>query len=109
MTKIMSSNVSVPSNRSLITSPETKAILPDVLIEYLWKLVLNGKRDACEKQLFMLQSGKLSGRDIQDIYHICDHSNLPDIRRVYGVKPVNCMLQVIYSGNDYQMQLCATI
>ena len=109
MTRTMNSNVSVPASGNLMVLPEIKVIVPDALIEYLWNLVLNGKWYASEKQSFMLQSGKLSGRDIQDIYHTCDNSNSPDIRRVYGVKPVDCALQVLHFGGDYQMQLCANI
>ena len=109
MTKTRISNVYVPSNRNLMASSETKAILPDVLIEYLWKLVLSGKWNVYEKQSFMLQSGKLSGWEVQDIYHICDNSNAPDIRRVYGVKPVNCVLQVLHSEFGFKMQLCERI
>jgi len=109
MTRTTNDYMSVQANENLMASPEIKAILPGVLIEYLWKLVLNGKWNAYEKQSFMLQSGKLSGCDIQDIYHTCDNGDSPDIRRVYGVIPVDCVLQVVHFGSDYQMQLCANI
>ena len=109
MTRTTNSKVSVPANGSLMISPEIKAFLPDVLIEYLWKIVLNGKWKAYEKQSFILQSEKLSGRDVQDIYHMYDNNNSPDIRRVYGVKPVNCTLQVFDSGGCYKMQLYTNI
>ena len=109
MTRTMNRNVPVSTNRDLMVSPEIKAILPDVLIEYLWQLVLNGKWTTSEKQSFMLQPGKLSGRDIQEIYHTCGNRNSQDVRRVYGVNSMNCVLQVLHSGDDYQMQLCENI
>ena len=105
----MNSNVSVSGDGNFMASPEIEAILSDVLIEYLWKLVLNGKWNNCEEHSFMLQPGKLSGREVQDIYHTCGNSSSQDIRRVYGVMPVNCMVQVLHFGSDYQMQLCANI
>jgi hypothetical protein len=101
--------VSVQADGNLLASSEIKAILPDVLIEYLWKLVLNEKWYAYEKQSFVLKTGELGGRDIQDIYHTCSNSNSTDTHRVYGAKPVDCVLQVLHSQGDYQMQLCANI
>ena len=102
-------NAPVRTDGNLLTSSEIEALLPGVLIEYLWNLVLNEKLCAYETQSLVLKSGKLSGRDIQDIYHVCDNGNSTDIRRVYGVEPVNCKLQVLKSKEDYQMQLCKTV
>lgn len=87
-------------------SPEVEALLPDALIDYLWKRALCEEWQNHEKQLFLLQSGELGGRKMQDIYHTCYCGNSMDTRRVYGVEPVNCTLQVFNSQNRYQMSLC---
>lgn len=104
-----SKNISAHGNGNLSVSPDIKAILPEVLIEYLWKLVLREGWQDYEKQLFTLEAGELSGRNIQDIYHICDYSNLIDKHRVYGVEPINCKLQVLNSKGSYQMRLCENV
>lgn len=104
----MNKNIIV-DNFNLSVSPGIKFMLPDVLIEYLWKLALGDSWQTYESQLFILEPGELSGRKIQDIYHICNCNNSIDTRRVYGVEPVNCKLQVSNSKGNYQMQLCLNI
>lgn len=42
---------------------------------------------------------------LQDIYHVCNGGNSMDKRRVYGVEPVNCKLQVVNLQGSCQMQL----
>ncbi len=104
-----SKTASVYNNGTLSVSPDIKAILPDVLIEYLWKLALSESWREYEEQLFILKTGELSGRNIQDIYHVCNYGDSMDTHRVYGVEPVNCKLQVLNSQNGYQMQLCGSV
>ena len=107
MTRTMSKNPPVCNNDNLLVSPDIETILPEVLIEYLWKLVLCENWQNYERQIFILETGELSGRKIQNIYHIGDYDNSTDTRRVYGVEPVNCKLQVLNSPDGYQMKLCA--
>lgn len=109
MTRTAGKPASVYNNDTLSVSPDIKAILPDVLIEYLWKLVLSENWREYEEQLFILKAGELSGRNIQDIYHICNYGSSIDTRRVYGVEPVNCKLQILNSQDGYQMQLCRSV
>ena len=110
MTRTTGKPASVYNNDTLSVSPNIKAILPDVLIEYLWKLVLSENWKECEEQLFILKAGELSGRNIQDIYHVCNYGSPSiDTRRVYGVEPVNCKLQILNFQNVYQMQLCRDV
>ncbi|MFT4004712.1 MAG: hypothetical protein QM683_03305 [Lacrimispora sp.] len=106
MTRTTSKNPPVCGNDNLSVSTGIRAILPDIMVNYLWELALCGDWQKYEKQSFVLEAGELSGRGIQDIYHVCDGTNSMDKRRVYGVEPVNCRLQVVNSQGSYQMQLC---
>jgi len=109
MTRTTNKNVAVQKGGHLLASSQARALLPDVLIEYLWKHVLNEGWCAFKEQFFVLKPGKLGGRGIQEIYHVCGNDGSTDVRRVYGVEPVECMLQVLHSQGDYQMQLCASL
>ena len=82
-----------------VVSPEVNAILPDVLIEYLWGLALADEYRKCVIQTFTLAQGELGGRGIQNIFH------LDETRRVFGIDPVSCELYVINSDKNYQMIL----
>ena len=86
-------------------APDVTASLPNVLIDYLWQLALCENWKDYEQQLFILQIGELSGRGIQDIYHSCSCGNPLESHRVYGVAPVNCTLQVLYSDGRYEMRM----
>jgi hypothetical protein len=90
----------------LSVASNIKVILPDILVDYLWKLALENNWQNCEKQSFILEIGKLSGQSIQNIYHVSDGDNSMDKRQVYGIEPVSCKLQVLNSQGSYQMQLC---
>lgn len=89
-----------------MVSSEVKNIIPDVLIDYLWTLVLGEDWQTDQRQLLILEAGKLSGRDVQDIYHLHDTDSFTDTRRVYGIEPTSCKIQVLNSQNSYQMSLC---
>lgn len=104
---MMSKNVTAYAKDSLSVSPDIRAILPDIMIDYLWELALNSNWRRYESQTFELEAGELSGHVIQkNVYHTGYGSNPMDKRRVYGVDPVNCILQVVNSHGNYQMQLC---
>ncbi|QAT60177.1 MULTISPECIES: hypothetical protein [Tissierellales] len=90
---------------NLIVSPDVKKILPDVLIEYLWKLVLSNERSTNESQSFALEVGELSGRNVQDILHAYNFGRSIGKHRVFGLEPVCCKLRVSRSQNGYQMSL----
>lgn len=106
MTGTANKAVSVYENSRLSVSPDIKALLPEVLIAYLWKLALCEDWQGNEKILLTLKAEELSGRNIQAIYCTCDNGISIDKRRVYGVPPINCSLQIFYSYGSYQMQLC---
>lgn len=92
-------------SENLSVSPGIKALLPDVLIDYLSKLVICEDRKNDERQLIILEAGELSGRSVQNIYHVCNEQGPIKARRVFGVAPVNCKLQVLYAHTHYQMEL----
>lgn len=104
MTRTTSENPPMCSKDNWSVSTGIRAILPDIMVNYLWEIALWGDWRNEEKQSFVLEAGKLSGRDIQDIYHVCIGGNSMDKRRVYGVDPVNCKLQVVNYQGSYQMQ-----
>lgn len=106
MTRTTSENPLICSKDNLSVSTDIRAILPDIMVNYLWQLALCGDWQKYEKQSFVLEAGELSGWSIQDIYHVCDSGNSMDKRRVYGVDPINCKLQVVNSQGIYQMKLC---
>ena len=106
MTGMKIKNLPAQDNHSISVSTDIQAVLPDIMVKYLLELALREDRQTVEKQLFVLEAGELSGRSVQDIYHFCDNGNLSDRRRVYGIEPVNCKIQVIKSQNLCQMQLC---
>lgn len=86
-------------------SSGVKRILPKALIDYLWKLAVCENRQAYESQSFILEPRKLGGRNVQDIFHICDFDRSKEYRRVFGIEPVDCKLQVLNLQGNYQMLL----
>ena len=98
---------SIYARADLSVSPEIKSILPDVLVEYLWQMALGGNWQQHDQQLFVLESVELCGRKIQDIRHFCDDDIATDKRRIYGVEPICCRLQVQLSPEVCRMALCA--
>lgn len=83
----------------LLVSPNVVALLPDVMIDYLWKLALDDGYREYEEQTFTLEPAKLGGQMIQVI------SRTDDCKRVFGVDPVQCKLRVLHSADCYQMAL----
>lgn len=94
------------SGGTLSVSSEIKKRLPEVLIEYLWKLALNDRYLGYVCQCFNLKPAELGGRDILDIDHICNLDQLAETRRVFGMEPVGCRVQVLNSPDGYEMLLC---
>lgn len=86
-------------------STEVKAILPAVLIEYLWALALCKEYEHSTMQLFQLECGILNYGEIQEVYHTCEANSSVEKHRIYGVTPVNCNLQVFCSDGMYIMQI----
>ena len=94
------------TNKALLSvSPDVRATLPETLIEYIWELALSDDWKYCDRQSMILKAVALNGRNIQDIYHVCDYDNVTDKRRVYGVKPITCKIEIFNSHGRYQMQL----
>lgn len=89
-----------PENESwLLVSPDVNALIPDVMIDYLWKLALSEEYQEYEEQTFLLKPAELGREMIQ----VISHEN--DCRRVFGVEPVECELCVFHEMNCYQMAL----
>ncbi len=105
MTGTIIKTLSPHGDEFLSVSSDIKAILPEALIEYLWSIALCGDWQKYDRQSVILKAAKLNGRHIQDIYHVCDHDNTTDRRRIYGIEPVNCNVQILNSNGKYQMQL----
>lgn len=107
MMKTMHGNAWADGIRNVLVSPEVRALLPDVLIDYLWKLALCENWRGLAEQRFVLEAGELGGRDVQDILHAGGQRTAADTRRVYGVEPVDCTLLVLRAGSGHRMTLCA--
>lgn len=80
-------------------SPEVKATLPDVLIDWLCKLAVSDEYRQNPVQTFTLSPGELGGQSVQDIRYVDKQ------RCVFGFPPVSCKLQVRGCNDQYQMVL----
>ena len=80
-------------------SPEVKALLPDVLIEYLSSLALADEFKAHAVQIFALSPAELGGRQIQHVFHA------DTLKRIFGFQPLSCTLCVLNDVGSYQMVL----
>lgn len=87
-------------------SSGVKKILPEALIDYLCKLAAREDLQAYKSQSFILEPRKLGGRNVLDIFHLCDFDRSKECRRVFGIEPVDCKLQVLNFQGNYQMLLC---
>ena len=96
--------ITMTAIKNLYVSADVKTVIPDVMIKYIWELALYGDWQNDERQLFVLEAGELGGRSIQDIYHYHDNGNSIGSRRVYGVEPVNCRIEIVDSHTVYQMK-----
>lgn len=90
---------------TLSVSSVVKSILPDALIEYLWKIVLGGDWGVGESRWLTVKANKLSGRDVLDILFEDGGGREREYRRVFGVDPLNCKLQVQHTPDSYEMLL----
>lgn len=93
--------------RRASVSPEVEALVPHVLIDYLWSLALDEAWARCEKQLFILQAGELGGRAVQDIAHVYDFAVPAEMHRVFGMEPLDEMLVVVRIADGHEMILYA--
>lgn len=94
------------TNKALLSvSPDVRGTLPETLIEYIWELALSDDWKYYDRQSMILKAVDLNGRKIQDIYHVCDYDNATEKRRVYGVEPISCKLQILNLNGRYEMQL----
>lgn len=84
-----------------IITPEIKAMLPQVLIDYLWGLMQADSYKESKDQTFTLVPGSLSGREIQDILHTCGNSSA--WHRVSGIVPVRCEIQINNDKENWYM------
>jgi hypothetical protein len=78
-------------------SPEVKATLPDVLIDWLSKLAISEEDRNNPVQTFVLTLEKLGDYSIQNIRYA------DKLRRLVGFPPVTFNLQVRRCNNQYQM------
>jgi len=86
-----------PSN--FLISPAVRALLPDVLIEYLCGLAASEENKNQRLQIFTLTPGELGGQSLQTIRH------MNKVRRVFGFTPVCCNLRVLNDAGQYLMAL----
>lgn len=84
---------------NISVSPEVKAILPDVLIDWLCKLVISEEDRKNPVQTFALTLEKLGDYSVQNIRYA------DKLRRLFGFPPVTCNLQVRRCNNQYQMEM----
>jgi len=84
---------------NILIALDVKALLPEVLIDYICNLVWADGKMYDSEQAIELIPDMLSGRSIQSIFHGGKR------HRVFGFEPVNCKLHVIKSHNQYQMLL----
>ena len=84
---------------NLSVAPEVIALLPGVLIAYIWNLARCQDRLEDAVQHFSLVPAELGGRNIQDITYAGDR------KRVFGIDPVRCKLRIFNANGQYQMTL----
>ncbi len=84
-----------------IVAPEIKAMLPQVLIDYLWGLIQADSDKESKEQTFTLVPGSLGGREIQDILHTCGNSSA--WHRVFGIVPLRCEIQINNDNKSWYM------
>jgi len=84
---------------NLWVSPDVKSVLPDILIDYLYRLALSCGNSRYKLQTFELDPGRLGGQSIQNILH------MDKPHRIFGVTPVSCKLCVLNSAGRYEMIL----
>lgn len=82
---------------NITISPDVKALLPDVLIDWLCKLAATSEFQAVRTSMLVLTSSTLNGRNVQDIQYGGTQ------RRLFGFPPVTCKLQLL--GTDHQPRM----
>jgi hypothetical protein len=87
----------------LITSEKVQDALPKALIDYLWSLIYSESASKNKLQIFELSASRLCGREVQDIVHLEQNSELRRSHRVFGFMPVNGEIHVIRLGKGYYM------
>ena len=76
--------------------------LPEVLINYLCILVKTDREVVGSRHVFKLCKAWLSGREIQDIFHIGENAAYTS-HRVFGYKPVEAEITIICDETGYQL------
>lgn len=82
------------------TTPACRQLLPQALIDYLWRLA--GPDDEGVHS-FTLSAKYTGGSQVQEILHL--HNNFSSWRRVFGYPPVNAVVQVRVDGRRAVMSL----
>ena len=82
------------------TTEECMALLPKVLLDYIWKLV--AERNVA-KQIFVLTRKQTGCGDFQDI--LIRRNQYSSWRSVFGYEPLNVTIEVTRQGKDYAMAL----
>lgn len=82
---------------NISVSPEVKATVPGVLIEWICGVAVSDECRQTPVQTFTLMPDELGGRSIQNIRHA------DKLQRVFGFQPVRCRLQVLGHDNQYRM------
>lgn len=83
----------------ITVSPEVKALLPGVLIDWLCGVVNTDALAQSPAQTITLSQGLLGGQTVQDIHYANTE------KRVFGFPPVTCTLRLIRRNHHYLMAL----
>jgi hypothetical protein len=85
---------------------EIAALLPSVVIEYLWKLSLSGS--PAQAQFFTLTPHRLGGQSLQHIEHIAVLPYHKANYRVFGFTPCNARITIQREENGLVMSLMSS-
>lgn len=88
----------------IILSKEVEGKLPKVLIEYLLGLIKLDKEVRGNRHLFRLRNNQLSGKEVQDIFHIGDNKSCV-VHKVFGFAPLNLSITAILENTGCYMAL----
>lgn len=82
------------------TTADCQNLLPQVLIDHLWKLAAEAGSDT---QTFVLSPKHVGVGDVQDILHRHDHFS--SWNRVFGYEPVTAVVEVRFTDMGAIMSL----
>lgn len=82
--------------------PELRVLLPQKVIDFLWKITLSDEHKDADQQTFILVPGRESG-DVQWIAHSYYRPNMRKWYHFPLTKPLQCSIAVNYDNTGYSM------